>query len=69
MKKKKNHLSSRQCTVPQVNENNGQIRPIWLPSASTTGCLRISNGAPGKRFGFSEEVIAASEAYFEAKDK
>ncbi len=83
MKKKKNHISSGQCIVPQINENNGQIERVGLQSASTPIILSRANPQQllilywsqnkkmlqKKRFGSNEEVIATTEAYFEAKDK
>ena len=77
----KNHLSSRQYTVPQVNENDGKIVEIRLGIASPPTILSRSSPRDywlftdlkkmlqGKRFGSNEEVIAETEAYFEAKDK
>ena len=61
MKKKKSALSPRQCTVSQVDRNNGKIARIalWIASPST-----VSSGS-----GSNEEVIAETEAYFESNDK
>ena len=44
------------------------ILQIWPPA--TTGCLQtIRRMLQGKRFGFNEEVISITEAYFEVKNK
>ncbi len=67
--------------MPQVNENNGHIEWVGLSSACSTTILSKSSPSDhclfadlkkddlGKRFGSDEEIIAATEAYFEAKDE
>ncbi len=75
MKKKKDHLPSGQCAVPQVNENNGQIERVGRTSASSATpsdywlIADLKKMLQGQRFGSNEEIRVATEAYFEAKDK
>ena len=57
----KSAVPPRQCTEPQVHENDSQIEWIKLRIASSPSIF--------SRFGFNEEVIAEAEAYFESKDE
>ena len=78
---KKSALSSRQCTVSQVNHNDDKTTWIALQIASEPSLSSRSGPSDywlfadlkrmlqGKRFGSNEEVISESEAYFEVKDE
>ena len=67
--------------MPQVNQNDDQTQRIGLPAAFPSSVLAGSGpqrllalcgsqkNAPGKRIGSNEEVIAATEANFESKEK
>ena len=77
----KSALLSRQCTVSQVDCNDGNT--TWITFQIASALILFSRSGPsdywlftdlkrmlqGKRFGFNEEVILETEAYFEAKDK
>ena len=80
--KEKSVVPLRQCTVPQVHENDGQIKWINLKIASSPTIFSVSGPQrllalcwpekkmhQGKRFGSNEHVIAKTEAYFESKDE
>jgi hypothetical protein len=63
-------VSSRKCTVSQINQNDGKIafpstvfsrsRPLWLFLFAD-----IKKMLAGKKFSTNEEVIAETTAYFE----
>ncbi len=67
--------------MPQVNENNALSERVGLQSTSSTTIppdlapskywlfADLKKMLQGKRLGSNEEVIAAIEAYFEAKNK
>ena len=77
--KEETAVSTRQCTGPQVDENDGEIERSTIRIASTPPySLHLAPSdfylfADLKKMlqGFSsdDEVIAATEAHFEAKDK
>ena len=76
----KNTLSLKQCTMSQVDHNDGKLHELHLKLLPHP--LRSLDLAPsdywlfadlkrmlqGKRFG-SNEVISETEAHFEAKDR
>ena len=77
----KSALSPRQCTMSQVDCNNGKTTwiALWIaftptlfsrsgPQQLLVVC-KLQKNAQGKRFVSSEEVILETKAYFEAKDK
>ena len=67
--------------MPQVNENKGKIKQVALWIATATPVLArfspsdywlfadLKKMLQGKKFGSNQEVIAETEAYFEAKDR
>lgn len=77
----KNLFSSRQCTISQVHETMAKFNefgfyllphPLISPdlASATTGSLLVSiKCSREKKFGSNKQVIAETEAYFEAKDK
>ncbi len=78
--KEKNHLSSEKSIVRQGNENNDQIERVGLQSTFSLTIISRSSpqwllalrwsqeDAPGKKIWLEWGRIAATEAYFEAKD-
>ena len=77
----KSASSPIQCTMSQVDCNNGKITWIAFQIASAPtlffrsypqqllALCRPQKVLQGKRFGSNEEVISETEAYFETKDK
>ena len=74
----KNALSPRQCTVSQVDCNDGKTTWIshWIASYSPDLAPSdywlfsdLKRMLKGKIFGSNEEVISENQAYFKAKDK
>ena len=78
----KDPVPPRQCAVPQVTENDGEIVRIRLRTAvtptifsrfgppATIGCLHnLKKLLAGKKFHSNNEVITECETYFEGPDK
>jgi len=76
LQKKKNHLSSGQCTCPQTVLSMGKLRdlhyellehpPCSPDLAPSDFCLlpKLKLFLAGQRFSFNQEAIAAVEGYF-----
>ena len=77
----KSALSSRQCTVSQIDRNDGKT--TWIALQIASALTLFSRSGPqrllavcrpqkmlqGKRFGSNEEEVSETKTYFEVRYK